>query len=558
MIQEVAGSDEVTFRFVHALVPSAIADSVRTLRRRKLHRRAAEAIKSISPSNYEALAFHYVEAGDDKQAYINYVKAGDRAFAMFANQDAETYYLSALDLVEDDRDQAHLQLLAGISLTYQSKHQQALKLWQSSIVLYQKLGEIDKVAELYARSSRAVWDDGDTLAGLDICRHGLSAVEGAADGPGFARLLSEVSRASFFNGLHKDSARYGHQALQIAERLNLPTTQADSLTTLGLLHDKSPEKPVSFMERATEIAEANNLIGAALRAHNNLSYLCTFALGNIPKGIYHMRRAIDLSQQIGAPGLILFQRSNFLYYSLHQGMLKEASSNLSDLQQIRDSLSGLGSGSANLYQLEFILFTYQGNFDQALKLVQKRIEEEKRTGDLQRLDTSYLSITLIHLLTGDLDSGRSSAQDLIELADSNMASKSVSRSLLSRIYSRMGEAQRAQQLLEQAQRKGEITQTHYYDQVFMHWAQADLFVAEEKWDEALGTYEELINLTGENNFRWFSRQASVDCAEVLLKRGEADDVQRAKEMLQESLQDYQQMGAEGFVARIESRLSDLE
>jgi tetratricopeptide (TPR) repeat protein len=239
-------------------------------------------------------------------------------------------------------------------------------------------------------------------------------------------------------------------------------------------------------------------------------------------------------------------------------LLKEADKGLLDLQQLRDSLPGLGSGSANLDQLECSLLTHQGHLDQARILILKRIEEQKRVGDLQRLETSYFTITQICILTGDLDSGRTFAEEMIALADMDMTSKSVSRSLLSRIISRMGEILSAQELLDQAQQKGEITQTHYYDQIFMHWAQADLYVAEEKWDEALGIYEELINLTGEKKFHWFSRRASVDWAEALIKRGEPDDVQRAKEMLQESLQDYQKMGAEGFVARIESRLSDLE
>ncbi|MCJ7658486.1 MAG: protein kinase, partial [Anaerolineales bacterium] len=189
MIQEVDGLEEVTFAFVHALVPSAIADSIRTLRRRKMHHRAAKAIEAISPEDYESLAYHYSEAGNDEQSYPYYVKAGDRALAAFANQDAESYYLSALDLVEDSREEAHLQLVLGISQTYQDKYQQALKSWRNSIDLYLKLGEIDKVAELYARSARTVWDDSDTKAGLDLCHQGLSIVEGAADGPGFARLL---------------------------------------------------------------------------------------------------------------------------------------------------------------------------------------------------------------------------------------------------------------------------------------------------------------------------------------------------------------------------------
>jgi tetratricopeptide (TPR) repeat protein len=557
MIQEVDGTEEVTFAFVHALVPNAISDSIRTLRRRKMHRRAAKAIETISPDDYESLAYHYGEAGNDEQAYLYYIKAGDRALSAFSNQDAENFYLSALDLVEDPREEAHLQLVLGKSLTYQDKYQQALKSWQKAIDLYQDLGEFDKVAELYARSSRTVWEDGDTKAGLGFCQQGLSIVDGKADGPGFARLLSEACRASFFNGLHEDCARYGHEALQIAKELNLPRIQADALTTLGLLQDKSPEKPITLMERAVEIAEANNLIRAAMRAHNNLNVLYSFSLGNIPKGSSHLQSAIELSQQIGDAEYNLFLRTNLTYNLIHQGQLHEASTDFLSLKRVRESLSGFGFGSSNVHTLEFVLLTHQGHLDQALELIQARIEEERQVGDLQGLRTSYHFITQISLLMGAIDLGKSSAEELIKLSDI-MGSKSVSRSLLSIINSRMGEVQSAQELLDQAHQMGEITQTHFNDQIFLVWAQADLYVAEEKWKEAWGTFEQLVNLTGEKKFRWFSRRVSVDWAEALLKRGKPEDVKQASEMFQESLLDFQEMGAEGFVARIKTQISDLE
>ncbi len=557
MIQEVDGTEEVTFAFVHALVPSAIADSIRTLRRRKMHRRAAEAIESISPEDYESLAYHFGEAGNDEQAYLYFIKAGDRALSAFSNQDAEIFYLSALDLAEDPREQANLQLVLGISLTYQDKYQEALTSWQKAIDLYENLGEFDRAAELYARSARTEWDAGDTKSGLETCRRGLSIVEGKAEGAGFARLLSEACRASYFNGLHDDSARYGHEALQMAERLNLPTIQADSLTTLGLLHDISPDKPVEYLERATKIAEVNNLIRAAIRAHNNLSVLYISSLGDLPKSDFHLQSAIDLCQQIGDAEYSLFERSNLIYNLIHQGKLDEAAKDVYTLKKLRDSLPGNGFGSINLYSLEYYLLTYQGLLDQALELIQDRIEEDRQVGDLQNLVTSLFTITQIYLITGDFNLGKSFAEQLIELADLDMASKSVSRSLLSRIYSRMGEIQSAQESLDQAHLKGEITQSHFYDQVFTLWAQADLYVAEEKWKEAWGTYEQLVNLTGGKKFHWYSRQASIDWAEALLKRGETKDVNMGRQMLQESLQDFQNMGAEVFVKISSDRLSDL-
>jgi tetratricopeptide (TPR) repeat protein len=557
MIQEAGVRGEVRFAFVHALVPSAIVENIRILRRRKLHRNAAAAIREVHPDDYEALAYHYSEAGDDEQALEYYVQAGDRALAAFANQDAEKYYLSALDLVEDKNYEADLLAKLGISLTYQRKYKEALKTWRKAIDIYLGIGESDKVAELYARSARTAWDDGETKEGLQICRQGLSNLGDSPDGPGMARLLAEACRGSYFSGLHQDSAQYGQKALGMAERLDLPIIQVDTLTTLGLFHQQSPEKQIESFERAIEIAETNQFLRQALRAHNNISVISTFSLGDLTKSDQHLNRALEIAQQIRDNENILFLRTNLVYNLLHRGQLKEAEQTRSNLQEIRESLPGLGFGGISFYQLEASVLTYQGHLKQAIKLIQDRIAMERQSGDLQRLKTSFLTIIIICLIAQDLANGESAAKDMIDLADQDTASKSVSRSLLSRILSRKGEIQSSREMIAEARSKGVVTQTHYYDQVFLAWAQADLYVAEKNWDEAWLAFEKLVNLTGERNFYWFSRQAYVDWAEALIARGEPDDTNQARQMLQESLEDFKDMGANGFVRMIEDRLSAL-
>jgi adenylate cyclase len=310
--------------FVHALVPSAIYDSVRTLRRRKLHRKAAAAIEAIHSQDYESLAYHYGEAGDSKRALKYFTLAGERAEKSFANQDAERYFLSALDLVEDTRQEADLLRDLGIVLSYQNKYQQALITWRKAIDLYQELGESDKVAELYARSALTTWDDGDTKAGLEVARQGLAAAVDQPEGPGMARLLAETARECYFNGLHADCEKYGLQALQMAEKLSLPAIQADTLSTLGLLPRESPHKNVEYLEKAVEITEANNLLRAAIRAHNNLHVVYGLSVGDIHKSNYHVERAIEINKQVADPEGDLFIRSNLAGNRMHMGFLNEA------------------------------------------------------------------------------------------------------------------------------------------------------------------------------------------------------------------------------------------
>ena len=89
-------------------------------------------------------------------------------------------------------------------------------------------------------------------------------------------------------------------------------------------------------------------------------------------------------------------------------------------------------------------------------------------------------------------------------------------------------------------------------------AQAGLSVETTQWDIAKNLYGKLSNMTRGINFRCLSRWCQLDWADALINRDEPGDLQRARQIFQESPEDYIDMGAPGFVNRIESRFEKLE
>ena len=558
MIQEVDGSGEVTFVFVHALVPSAIADSVRTLRRRKLHRRAAEAIESISPADFESLAYHYGEAGDDEQALKYYYQAGERAAAAFANLDAENHFQAALDLVEEEREEADLLTQLGIAQTHQGKNHAARETWQQAIEIYTSLDEIDIVAELFARSGRSAWVGGDTKAGLEICRRGLAAVDGTPAGSGFARLLAETSRAYYFNGLPEESSVYGQRALQMAKSLNLTIIQVETLTTLGTPIRQDPNLSVELLEQAIQLAESANLPRQAARAHNNLSISFAIIELDFPKAIHHVQRAAELANQIGDLELELFFRANLGSWMLLQGKLKAVAEMLPSLQDLNDSLPDPGSGGTALKVLRSSLLTYQGNFDQALEIIHQRMIDEREAGDLQRLANALMLTVIISLFIGDLEGGKRASEELITLANKGIYSKPISYSFLSIVFSRAREIQRSRTLLEQVHNELQGSGSENIDQLFNLWAGAELKVAEEDWNEARLMFEQLIKFATEHSLLWHTNRMRVNWATALLARGEPNDIEEARQLLEFAIEEDQKMGADGFAQMVADQLAALE
>ncbi|MCH7578533.1 MAG: tetratricopeptide repeat protein, partial [Chloroflexi bacterium] len=104
LIYEKAYFPELSYMFKHALTHDVAYSTLLLERRKALHRIVAAAIEELYadrlPEHYEALAHHYYEGQEWEKALDHLVKAGEKAAAAFANQDALEYYARALEVCE--------------------------------------------------------------------------------------------------------------------------------------------------------------------------------------------------------------------------------------------------------------------------------------------------------------------------------------------------------------------------------------------------------------------------------------------------------------------------
>ena len=90
LIGEIKRSGAISFAFAHALIPLTLHEGLSTLRRQRLHRRAAQAIERVHADRISsgdfaaALGRHYAEAGDLEKAIEHYIQAGERARSVYA------------------------------------------------------------------------------------------------------------------------------------------------------------------------------------------------------------------------------------------------------------------------------------------------------------------------------------------------------------------------------------------------------------------------------------------------------------------------------------------
>ncbi len=163
LIEELSSRREVTFSFTHALIPSTLYEGISALRRRPMHRRAAESIEALRPADYESLAHHFAAAGDRVKAIDYSRKAAGRSNAVHAYDASKRFLTTALALLDAGE-------LPAIRLGLLEELGDA----------HSRLGEPGDAIPLY-RDALGVWQDtsdGSPLTGIRLHRKIVQEVGG--------------------------------------------------------------------------------------------------------------------------------------------------------------------------------------------------------------------------------------------------------------------------------------------------------------------------------------------------------------------------------------------
>ncbi|MCB0192048.1 MAG: protein kinase, partial [Anaerolineae bacterium] len=95
----------VYYQFQHALIRETLYDELRSLRRRRLHRRVGAAMERMAGAdsirNPAVLARHFIAGAEDEKAVSYLREAGNKASQVHANQEAVDYLSQAYEILED-------------------------------------------------------------------------------------------------------------------------------------------------------------------------------------------------------------------------------------------------------------------------------------------------------------------------------------------------------------------------------------------------------------------------------------------------------------------------
>jgi DNA-binding SARP family transcriptional activator len=232
------------YSFAHALTRDVIHGTLTPTRRALLHRRAATAIEEANAADLEPvlaeLASHFEQAGspsDLEQAIAYGARAGDRAIAVLAYEQAAAHYGHTLDLLGAGGSpelRCDLTIARGEAerMAGNAAYRETL-LDGARIAL--TLGDVDRLARAAMANNRG---SSSSSQGVDHAR--VAVLEAALEGLGEvdsetrAVLLVQLAVELIADPDSRRRARLGDEALAMARRIGDPRTLARVLTMRSL------------------------------------------------------------------------------------------------------------------------------------------------------------------------------------------------------------------------------------------------------------------------------------------------------------------------------------
>lgn len=298
VIQEFGpGRDGKRYRFTHSLVHEAVYENLLLSRRSELHERAGRALEhAVGPhpsqlSNLEALGHHWSLAPEQyKPKGARYLAAaGDRARAVYANNDAIRHYRRALQTLAgqpfDEQARAVRERLADLlALTGQRAeahaHYEAVR--QALVPAADHAG----VARLSRKIGGLYWEGGDHEHARACFASGLDQLGEDGSHVERAHLFQELGRLAFRGGDNADAITWAERSLaEVAkeeetaadpERVReMAALQAQTYNTLGVALARTGrlDEAIAKIEQSIGIARTHDLLQAACRGYANLGVL---------------------------------------------------------------------------------------------------------------------------------------------------------------------------------------------------------------------------------------------------------------------------------------------
>jgi DNA-binding SARP family transcriptional activator len=376
-------------RFSHARVRDALYNDLSTARRARLHFRIATALEELYRSDPEPylseLAHHFFLSGPggDIDKTVEYTRrAGDRAMALLAYEEAVRYFGMALRALErsdvrDDRERCELHLAHGDALAKAGRTTEAKAAFLAAAELARHAGLPVHLAQAaLGYSGRLVWIRtwGDKHL-VPLLEEALSVLPDE-DSALRARIMARLAGGPLRDTLAPEPRlAMADEAVEMARRLGDPATLAYALEGRCEAY-WGPDALDERLALANELIQVGESSGDVERAYSghDCRFFSLLETGDIPAASREHEAATELADELRQPARLWDTAMRSINLALFEGRFAAAERAMPEALEL-----GRLAQRANA-ELAFDLQLY------ALRREQGRVEElvetvERAVGD---------------------------------------------------------------------------------------------------------------------------------------------------------------------------------
>ena len=548
--------DGASLLFHHALMREALYTGIAPLQRRELHRAVVERLIEEPGADPDEVVTH-LEHAFDPRALEWLVRAGDRAMRSFAWEVAAERYERALELLErrpDPDPVQHCEILLALGEAQSriatgriaTRTQPGLGAGASRAGrdTYWRTADIARDANLPEQLAEAAigvvgfnpYPHQAGIEGIHLLEEALDRLP-SADTPLRVRILARLSLDPYMlasgwdeyfvteelEGLVRERS---DEAVAVARRLDDPASLAYALIMRGLQHDLRSED--EWLEGAEEAVQAatkaddRTLLALALLG----KAVALESRGDIAAKRRVMDQRAIIAEQLRVP-FFLFNGAIWNAASaLVEGRLVEAEHHLDSADRLQPD-TGIGM------VIRTALYVEQRR-DEELIPILERYKQLVRNNNVSRF--FRLLDVFVRVQTGQHTSAR-------QAFDTTVEEWNLARGFRRRWLARLAEVCAGVASVEHANRLYEALMPYARLNVYLESSDIGgcvsyylglLATTLELWDEAEEHFNVALELNSEWGYRLHIANTQYAWGEMLLRRGRAEDRQRALELLEQA------------------------
>jgi len=300
------------YYFTHDKLRQTLYEGIGGYRRRRLHLRVAQALKTAGGEPAE-LAHHYLRAQEWRPALENLVSAAQRAEKSYAWETALASYDRALEITDQlpRSDEQHFRLLEARErlLEHLDRSEERAVTVQEMLEVASRLGDRTRIAEVHIRRIGVLAALTDSAAATDAGREAASIFCELGDEAGEARVYREMAYVCWANRDYASALEANFRALRIHREIGNRRGEAGDVGNIAEVYRGmgDDEQPLRWADEAVRIyRELGDKLSEAMR-------LATVAIhrerGEPETALRLVLKTLLLYSELGVKNLLVAQHS---------------------------------------------------------------------------------------------------------------------------------------------------------------------------------------------------------------------------------------------------------